>query len=399
MIHTSNTNNYINENRLLQTFLNLVKIDSESYHEREMAEFLKKELKNRGLFAREDDAALKLREICKETLGQDGDVAGNVWACLPGNLKNEEENRKRAILFSAHMDTVHPGNGKKAIVYEDGIITSDGTTVLGADDAAGLAEILEVLQIIKEYDLPHPDIEILFAAAEEPYCQGSRLFDFQQFHARSAYVLDLNGAVGTAAMAAPSILSLSICVHGKSSHAGFSPEDGIHAIYIAARAISELPYGHVEEDTTMNLGTIHGGHGKNIVPEEVILTGEIRSMNAKKAEYWLRKISEVFQKNAESLGGTVSISVEKEVEAYCVSKEAPVTQIFLKAAKNLNLPLQLVETFGGSDNNNFNSSGIQGLVLANAMKDVHTTKESTHIEEMIKAASLLLEIIHVAVIR
>lgn len=391
-----NTYNYINKDRLVQTFLHLVEIDSESYHERKMAEFLKKELENRGIYAREDDAALKLREICKRTSGQDGDTAGNLWACLPGNLEDEEENRKRAVLFSSHMDTVHPGNGKKAIVHEDGTITSDGTTVLGADDATGLAEILEVLQIIKEYDLPHPDIEILFAAAEEPYCQGSRLFDYQQFHAESAYVLDLNGAVGTAASAAPSILSLYIRVSGKSAHAGFSPEDGIHAIYIASKAIAELPYGHVEKDTTVNLGTICGGHGKNIVPEEVVLTGEIRSMDAGKADYWLNRISEVFQKNAESLGGTVSISVEKEVEAYRVSRDAPVTQIFMKAAHNLNLPSKLVETFGGSDNNNFNSGGIQGLVLANAMEDVHTTKESTRIEEMVKAAGLLLEIIHVA---
>ena len=400
--HTENTvENPVNKKRLVDTFLKLVSIDSESYHERKMADFLKKELKSLGLHVEEDDSAEKLAEHYARTAGKGKtgeeaekiDPAGNLWTCLPGNLPSEEENRKKALLFSSHMDTVAPGNSKKAVIHEDGTITSDGSTVLGADAATGLAEILELIHILKEYSIPHPDIEILFTAAEEPYCQGSRLFDFQKLHARTAYVLDLSGPIGTAAFAAPSILSLYIRVRGKSAHAGFNPEDGIHAIQIASQAISRLSFGHVEADTTVNLGTISGGAGKNIVPEEVYLTGEIRSMSSEKAEYWLNQVTDAFHQAAEQAGGTAEITCEKEFDAYRDCPKEPVVQTFVKAAENLNLSVTLRETFGGSDNNHFNSHGIHGLVIANAMNHSHTTQECTQIDELEQTVKLLLEIL------
>ncbi|MGN0295444.1 MAG: M20/M25/M40 family metallo-hydrolase [Lachnospiraceae bacterium] len=402
MSHTENHNhieNPVNKKRLVDTFLKLVSIDSESYHEREMADYLKKELESLGLHVEEDDSAGNLAEHYLKTAGNRGEAtekagtAGNLWTCIPGTLPSEEENRKNAILFSSHMDTVAPGNGKKAIIHEDGTITSDGSTVLGADDATGLAEILELIHILKEHSIPHPDIEILFTAAEEPYCQGSRLFDFQQLHAKTAYVLDLSGPIGTAAIAAPSILSLHIRIRGKSAHAGFNPENGIHAIQIASRAISRLSFGHVEADTTVNLGTINGGTGKNIVPEEVSLTGEIRSMSREKADYWLNQVTEAFRQAAEQAGGTAEITCEKEFDAYRDCPKEPVVQTFIKAAQNLNLPVTLIETFGGSDNNHFNSHGIHGLVIANAMNQSHSTQEYTHIDEMERAVRLLVEIL------
>lgn len=400
--HTENTvENPVNKKRLVDTFLKLVSIDSESYHERKMADFLKKELKSLGLHVEEDDAAEKLAEHYARTAGKGKtgeeaekiDPAGNLWTCLPGNLPSEEENRKKALLFSSHMDTVSPGNNKKAVIHEDGTITSNGSTVLGADDATGLAEILELIHILKEYNIPHPDIEILFTAAEEPYCQGSRLFDFQKLHARTAYVLDLSGPIGTAAYAAPSILSLYIRVRGKSAHAGFNPEDGIHAIQIASQAISRLSFGHVEADTTVNLGTISGGAGKNIVPEEVYLTGEIRSMSSEKAEYWLNQVTDAFHQAAEQAGGTAEITCEKEFDAYRDCPKEPVVQTFVKAAENLNLSVTLRETFGGSDNNHFNSHGIHGLVISNAMNHSHTTQECTQIDELEQTVRLLLKIL------
>lgn len=389
----SYTEHYINRKRLLDTFLKLVSIDSESYHERKMADFLKQELASCGLQVQEDDSAEKLAEKCREDLGEEAEPAGNLWSCLPGNLNSEEENHRKAILFSAHMDTVRPGNRKKAIVHEDGTITSDGSTVLGADDFTGLAEILELLHILKEHNIPHPDIELLFTAAEEPYCQGSRLFDFKNLHSKTAYVLDLSGPVGTAAYAAPSILSLSIHIRGKSAHAGFNPEDGIHAIQIAACAMADLSFGHVESDTTVNIGTITGGTGKNIVPEEVYLTGEIRSMSQEKAAFWLEQVSDAFHKAAEKLGGIVSVTCEKEFDAYRDEPDSPVVQNFLKAAGELNLPVHLMETFGGSDNNHFHSHGIHGLVIANAMNNSHSTQESSHIDELERTVLLMLQLL------
>lgn len=388
--------NDVNKERLLDTFLSLTGIDSESYHERSMADYLKKELEALGISMQEDDAGETLGKVYKKASGEEGEPAGNLRAFVPGTMESRKENEKHALLFCAHMDTVSPGKGKKAQVHENGRITSDGTTVLGADDASGIAEILEVLHMLKETETVHPDIEILFTAAEEPYCQGSRLVDFGKFHARTAYILDMSGDVGTAALAAPAIYSLYIRVHGKSAHAGFCPEEGIHAIYIASKAIAALPYGHVEEDTTLNLGMIQGGSGKNIVPDEVYLTGEIRSMDSGKAECWTSRVREMFERCAKEAGGRIEFRAEKEFDAYRVEETAVAPCLLKKAAERLKLPVKFVETFGGSDNNNFHSNGIEGIVLANAMEAVHTVREHTHIDDMAGCAALVLEIIREA---
>ena len=142
----------IDQERLLDTFRQLVSHDAESFHEGRIKEYLKRALTELGLSVEEDDAASALRER--------GAEAGNLLARLPGTRAGEP------LIFCAHMDTVSPGNGKKAIMQPDGRITSDGATVLGADDAAGLSAILEALAVIRERALPHPEIEILFPAAE-----------------------------------------------------------------------------------------------------------------------------------------------------------------------------------------------------------------------------------------
>lgn len=384
---------YVNEKRLIDGFLDLVQIDGESYFEAETANYLKKVLEEEGIQYYEDQASLQLNELCEKTLGIKGNAANNLYVFLPGNLPDEKENKEKSVLLSAHMDTVSPGNHKKAIIHEDGLITSDGDTVLGADDLSGIAEILEVLRIYKEHDLPHPDLEALFTAAEEPYCQGSRLVDYSRIQSKTAYVLDLGGEIGRAAYTAPSIYSLYIHVHGKASHAGSAPEKGIHALYIASKAISQLPYGHVEEESTVNLGTIQGGDGKNIVPEDIYLTGEIRSMRRERANYWAEEIQRVFEECAAEIGGSVEVIVEKEFDAYLVEEKESVIQTFKKAALHLGIEPKLVETYGGSDCNNFNDHGITGLVMANGMYEIHSVREYSKISDLTKNCELLLEMI------
>lgn len=415
--------NYINKERLLQEFKNLVAIDSESYHEREMANYLLKRLREIGLEPVEDNAG----ELLREKSGiQDAEVTGNIFARLPGDAG-------RSILFSSHMDTVVPGKNKKLVVHPDGKITSDGTTVLGADDLAGVAAILEMLQVIKENDFAHPEIEVLFPVAEEPYAQGSRVFDYSKLHAKQAYVLDLSGTVGTAAVAAPSMISFKIIVKGKSAHAGFSPEQGIHAIKIAAAAIAKIQNGHVDADTTVNFGLIQGGNARNIVPEEVIIEGEIRSMVQEKALEQVATIKQIFEeemnvylKNSvpedilqlleETYGrdkfkenivsidkisdDRISFLVSKMIDvqyiqefyAYRIAPEETVVQDFKDACQQLNLPFALMDTFGGSDNNHFTAHGIRGIVTACGMNAVHSKQEYTYLDEIVNSAALILTI-------
>ena len=369
----------IDRDRLVAEFERLVTFDAESFHERQIKEYLKRRLTDLGLAVDEDDAASAFRDRNAE--------AGNLHACLPGTGAGEP------VLFCAHMDTVSPGTGKKAILQPDGRITSDGTTVLGADDSAGLAAILEALTVIREQALPHPEIEVMFPAAEEPYCRGTSVFDFSRVKAKTAYVLDLTGPIGTAAVRAPSILSLDITVRGRAAHAGFAPEEGINTLTAASRALAALPTGHVAEDTTVNFGVIQGGAGKNIVPAEVCIQGEIRSLRHEAALAEAEKVRSVFLREATALGAAAEVNVIEEILAYSVGEDEYVVRRLAAAMETLGMGApKLVTTFGGSDNNNLAANGIRGVVLACAMFDVHTVNEYTTVTDLIKSAELVTQL-------
>lgn len=373
-----------NKNRILEEFLKLISFDSESFHEREISEYLKKKLTDLGLEVSEDDAREKL-------LANDSNriqTASNIYGYLKGNIEGE------IILFSSHLDTVSPGNGKKAIVHEDGKITSDGNTVLGADDVSGLVSILEALTVVKENNLSHPDIEVLFTVAEEPYCEGSRYIDYSRLKAKNGYVLDLTGDIGRAAIAAPSIISLEIAVKGKAAHAGFNPEEGINALSIAVNALTRIKTGHTSENTTVNFGTISGGTGKNIVPEEIFIKGEVRSLKHNEALKEIETVKEVFEAEAKKHGGEVNVNVIEHIKAYGVDESSFVVRKFVKAVledDRCRMP-ECIVTFGGSDANRLNENGIATIVMACGMENCHSKTEYTRLDDIERSAGLTLKL-------
>ena len=372
----------VNKDRILEEFFKLTSFDAPSYQEEEIANYLKEKLESLGLSVEEDDAKRKLLEEDASRTK----TASNLYAYLKGTGD--------PILFSSHMDTVNPGTGKKAILHDDGRITSAGNTVLGADDVSGLVSIIEALTVIKEKKLPHPDLEILFTVAEEPYCSGSRFLDYKKIKAREGYVLDLTGPVGTAATAAPSILSLKIGVKGRAAHAGFNPEKGINALSIAADALANVRTGRVYENLTVNFGTISGGSGRNIVPEEIWIEGEIRCLEHERALCEADLIREIFEKAAKKYGGTIEFGLTEHIRSYGISKRKNVVKRFLAAAKEvttLEHP-ETITTYGGSDANRLNEGGVDTIVVANAMENSHGTDEYTTVAELTRSAELTLRL-------
>lgn len=366
----------MNKDRLLNEFLKLISFDSPSYHEDDIAFYLFDKLKELGLEVSMDNAIEKLTN--RKT------KAGNIYGFLKGNIKGDP------ILFSSHLDTVKPALNKKAII-EDGIVKSDGIAVLGSDDATGIAEIIEMLTVIKENDLKHPDIEVVFFVAEEEFCKGSSVFDFSKIKSKIAYVFDLSGKVGNIAISAPSIISLEIKIHGKAAHAGFEPEKGISSIVIASNAISKIKLGRINEDTTINIGTISGGEGKNIIPKDTIITGEIRSMNHNFAIELVNNVKDVFISEANKLNGIIDFNYEENIYAYKIEPNDVVIKKYLDVINKLGYEKpELINTFGGSDNNNFNKNGIHGIVVSNAMNNIHTVDEYFELEEFYKAANICI---------
>ena len=365
----------INEQRLLDLFKTLVETDSPSRGERLICDIIKEEFAKLDVFAVEDNAGEKINGN-----------AGNLYVYIDGDLSLPP------LLFSAHLDTVEPSANKKCIVDENGKIHSDGTTVLGSDDFAGVASIMEAIKAIKENNLSHRPIEILFSVSEENYCRGVSQFDFSKIKSKEAYDFDLGGKVGTAAYAAPTILSFSAEINGKSSHAGFAPEQGIHSIKIAAEAVSKINCGKIDDETTVNVGTITGGTATNIVPDKCMLTGEIRSYSDKKAVAQYENIKEIIKETAEKFGASADVHFVKSITAYETDLNSKAVRRFEKACKAIALEPVFERSFGGSDNNVMAEKGINGIVVATAMNECHTLNEWTTVDELKNAAGLALSL-------
>lgn len=366
----------VNRERLIQTFCDLVRVDSIGGRERQMADTIKEKITALGYTPYEDNAG--------ETIAGN---AGNVIVRIPGSKQ------AAPLLFMAHMDTVEPGHGKVPVIDGD-LIRSDGSTVLGGDDLAGVACILEAAAVLAERKIHHGDIYAVFTIAEEGGLFGARALDVSAIPAKYAYVLDDDGPIGTAAIKAPNYNRLRFVVKGRSAHAGLCPENGINAIRIAAAAIAELPFmGRIDRDSTCNIGMIQGGRARNIVPDEVVVDGEVRSISAEKLTLLTGQLIDSFKKTVEREGGTVITEVETMYGGYSIEDDHPILQLLRKSASRLNIPVNLHSTGGGSDTNIINGKGIPAVDISVGMSNVHSTTEQIAISDMMKACALVIEII------
>lgn len=357
----------VNQERIIKTFCDLVQIDSESGEEKEIAAWLKKKLGSLGLEVEDDKA-------------------GNVL----GKKKGKSDT---ALLFSAHMDTVKPGKGVKPEI-RDGVIYSDGTTILGGDDKAGIAAILEALEVIKEKETNHGDLEIVFTVSEEIGLIGSKKLDFSQFKAQKAYILDSGGPTGTIIVKAPYHANLKVKVHGKSAHSGVNPEDGINAIQVAALVLSRLPLGRIDHETTSNFGLIKGGRATNIVPDYVELEGELRSLDQSKLQKGVKLFHQIFSQVIEEEKARLEWEDTLEYSGFNLTEQDEVVALAIKAAQELDLEYSLKSRGGGSDANIFNNEGkIPAVNLGVGLCKDHTVEESLAVRDLVNSASLLVKII------
>ncbi len=356
----------IDEGRLVQTFLQLVAIDSPSGQEQAIGEDLMARL---------------------AALGGQGvrDEHGNIVARW-GNGSGDW------VLLSAHMDTVGKDTGIKPQV-RDGIIYSDGTTILGGDDKSGVAAILEVLRSVQEDRLPHPPIEVVFSVGEEVSLKGAKLLDKGKLRARQGYVLDAGGPIGTIVVSAPSQDSFDVVIHGKTAHAGSEPERGINAIRVASEAIAAMPLGRIDAETTANIGIIEGGTARNIVPDRVHVVGEARSRNNASLDRQSAAMARAFNEATARHNARVELNVQRSYSAYRLASSAPVVARAVTAAQRLGFTPHFHDSGGGSDANIYAAAGIDCAVLSTGMTNVHTPQEYIAVADMVDVARLVQEIL------
>ncbi len=376
----------INKKRIVDEFLHLVCIDSESLNEKEIADYLAKKLKELGLDVWADNAG-------KTFEGN----AGNVMGRLEGNVKGEP------LLFMAHMDTVKPGNGVKPII-ENGIIKSDGNTVLGSDDKSGIVAILEILHMLKEDNIPHPEIEILFTFAEEIGLYGAKAVDTDRLHSKCGFALD-SEEVEKIIIKAPFQNSIGIDIYGIESHAGVVPEKGISAIKIAAEAIHNMKLGRIDSETTANVGVIEGGKAANIIAGYVRLECEARSHNVdklkKQTKHMIDAVNDAVRNSEININKRKLIAKSKETvirkfNGISLGKDEFPAVLAYKAIKKAGLKPKFGQSGGGSDANILNRKGIKTVILGTGMSNVHTKEEFIKVKNLIKTAEIVGNIIRLS---
>lgn len=371
----------IDRDRLARTFMELVRIDSVSREEHFLASVLRDRLARCGAQVQVDHAGEEV-----------GGTTGNLIASFAGNR------RVRPLLLSAHMDTVEPGRGVRP-QFAEGVFTSDGNTILGADDKSALAIILEVLTVLHANGRPCGPLEVVFTIAEEIGLLGAKHLDYARLSATAGYVLDTRNPKAVVTRA-PAANRLTFRIFGRAAHAGSSPEKGINAISLACKAVAGLDLGRVDHDTTCNIGIIEGGRATNIVPEQVTVHGEVRSHDRTKLERVTNMVISAFgqviaEYGMERYSGRPKLEVEvsREYDLLKIDDDHPLVQRAVSAAASLGSRMDCATSGGGSDANVFAANGIDAVVLGTGMENVHTVDESIRLDDMVHSARLLMEII------
>lgn len=365
----------INKQRLIDEFLELVQVDSETGDERAICDLLKEKLTSLGLDVVEDGSATYT-----------GHGAGNLIATLMGSVADAP-----TIYFTSHMDTVTPGKGVKPIIKDD-VIYSDGTTILGSDDKAGLAALLEGIRTLQEKNVPHGEIQLVITVGEESGLHGARHLERKYLRADYGFALDSTGPVGEIVTSAPSQVKIYTKIIGKAAHAGVNPESGISAIQVASRAISKMPLGRIDHETTANIGRFQGGVATNIIPEYVEILAEARSRNEEKLHAQVEKMVQAFHNAAQEFGAKAEIETKVLYPGFSFSETDEVVQKAIAAVQKVGRTPEIAASGGGSDANVIAGYGIPTVNFGLGYKEIHTTKEHIPIKELVKAAELVVAV-------
>ena len=380
----------INRKRLADTFIRLVKIDSPSGEEGAVSQWIKHKFESAGGCTAQFD----------KTESITGSQCGNLIIHVHGNVDIPP------LFFNAHMDTVEPGRGINPL-FDGTIFKTDGTTILGSDDKAAIAILLEVVRCLTEQQISHAPLDIVLTVCEEIGLLGAKALDTSLLRARAGYALDTTDP-DVIINRAPEAVRLIIDVTGRAAHAGINPEEGINAIQIAARALADIECGRIDHETTANIGTVNGGKATNIVPDLVRIQGEVRSHNRD----MLRKIQDRIispfikaarryrqdHKTEDNRNGSLSppfvqTEVIHDYPAMAVPHDHKLIETAIRAGRSAGRKLRIETTGGGSDANILNSKGLDTLILGTGMRNVHTTSEFILLEDMIRTAELMEKII------
>jgi tripeptide aminopeptidase len=361
----------------LGLFLELAAISSPSRHERAVTDICVRYLRDLGLDPHEDAPP------------RPGDEAGNVICRIPATPGETGA----TILLCAHVDTVEPTTAIEPVV-EGGVVTNRLATILGGDNKAAVAAMLEGVRRIVAEGRPHAGIELVLSVQEETGLHGVKALDCSQFQARFGYVYDHAAPIGGIVTACPSQYSIDATFLGRSAHAGIAPQQGRNAIAAAAHALAELRFGRLDDETTANVGTIAGGVARNIVADRCDVRLEVRSRDHERALKESQIMLDALAHAANAAECELETVATQEYRAYKLRRTDPVVQVAWAALESCGFAPSLLATGGGADAHLFNERGIPCANLGNGMELIHTPDERiavADVEAMVDVTLALVE--------
>lgn len=361
----------MNNQRLIDLFLDVAKINALSGNEKPLADFIKSFLSNLGYRVSEDNS----QEFTNSNTGN--------LICKIGSGGN--------FVMLSHMDTARPTGNVKPIILDDKIISS-GDTVLGVDNRAGVSVLLYTLENIAKEKISVKDFTVAFTTCEETTLFGSKNLGING-EIKNGFIFDSGYRPGNFIYSACGAIGLKIKIIGKASHSGIAPEKGINSMQAAVKAISQLPLGRIDEETTMNIGTLSSGSAVNVIPEITELEGEVRSFNVKKAEDNFNLLVNIFKNEAEKIGAKIEIKYFWDFVPYTINESSYVYKEVVRAIKNVGLEPTPKISLGGSDANSLNGRGIESINLGIGAQNPHSNDEFIFIEDLVKSAEIALELV------
>jgi tripeptide aminopeptidase len=361
---------FMKKNRLLELFLQLIKIEALSQQEKPVADHIHDFL-----------TALNLKPYFDKSNVNTKSNTGNLL-CQVGSGGD--------MMFLSHMDTARPTANVKPQILADRI-TSDGTSVLGVDNRAGIAVILYALEKMVLEKKAIRDFTIAFTTCEESTLAGSLNLEISE-QIKKCFIFDSSLRPGSFISSSCGSKNFNITVKGKASHSGLAPEKGINSIAIAAHALGKIEQGRIDAKTTVNVGTISGGTVTNVVPETTQLTGEVRSFAMARVEELIRAIEAVFVAETTARGAGLEFKDEWDFKPYRIPQDADIYQVILRVMKKVGLDPDPVASLAGSDANSLNGRGIQAINLGIGAQNPHANDEFILTADLQKSSEIALEL-------
>ena len=363
-----------------ELFAELAAVPSPPGEERAVADAVRRYLSDLALVVEEDDAGVAI-----------GSTSGNLLC----RLEPQGANGGVPIFLCAHLDTVPP-TGPIEPTVDEGVVRNAAGTILGADNKAAIAVMLEAARRLVVERRPHAGLELLFTPKEEVGLRGAAAFDHTRLHASVGYVYDQAAPIGEVILGAPHAHSLHARFHGRAAHSGMYPEEGRAAIAAAARALADFRLGRLDEETTANVGTIEGGTAANIVPEWCSFVAEARSHDERKLADTIQEMLDAIAFAASVEECEVETDVKRNYRGYRFRRDAPAVALAAEALTRAGYPASYTLSGGAADANVFNERGLACVNLANGMAQIHTPDEHIAVADLDGMVEVTLALVDVA---